>query len=88
MFQTIQDSRKKIRIFEYYSVSKILESESKYSRFKEKDLNPNRIRIYSIISDLVAKNVTSDKYEYKMYIIYLVSIHTIHRQSTRNKRII
>ena len=37
---------------------------------------------------LVAKNVTCDKYEYKMYIIYLVSIHTIHRQSTRNKRII
>ena len=32
-------------------VSKILESESEYSRFEEKDSNPNRIRIYSIISD-------------------------------------
>ena len=31
-------------------VSKILESESEYSRFEEKDSNPNRIRIYSIIS--------------------------------------
>jgi len=47
----IRDSRKKIRIFEYYSVFKILESESEYSRFEEKDSNLNRIRIYSIISD-------------------------------------
>ena len=46
----IRDLTKKIRIFEYYLVSKILESESEYSRFEEKDSNLNRIRIYSIIS--------------------------------------
>ena len=49
MFQIFEIRGKR---FEYYSVSKILESESEYSRFEEKDSNPNRIRIYSIISAL------------------------------------
>ena len=47
MFQIFEIRGKR---FEYYSVSKILESESEYSRFEEKNSNPNRIRIYSIIS--------------------------------------